>query len=32
MKVLAIAADAPRQNGPLQSLEQVFKRIGEGLK
>jgi hypothetical protein len=31
-QVLAIAADAPRQGGSLQSLEQVFKRIGEGLK
>ena len=30
--VLAIETDALRQNGPLQSLEQVFKRIGEGLK
>lgn len=31
-QVLAIAADALRLNGPMQSLEQVFKRIGEGLK
>lgn len=29
-QVLAIEADAPRQTGSLQSLEQVFKRIGEG--
>lgn len=31
-QVLAIEADAPRQGGSLQCLEQVFKRIGEGLK
>ena len=31
-QVLAIETDALRQNGSLQSLEQVFKRIGEGLK
>jgi hypothetical protein len=29
-QVLAIAADTPRTTGPLQSIEQIFKRIGEG--
>ena len=29
-QVLAIEADTPRQAGPLQNLEQIFKRIGEG--
>ena len=29
-QVLAINADPVRQNGGLQSVEQIFKRIGEG--
>lgn len=31
VQVLSIDAEPVRQNGTLQSVEQIFKRIGEGL-